>query len=226
MSTRQIHLVVPVKDPRDAKQRLSDLLNAKLRESLFRVMVADTFKAISSSRELASVNVVTRDPNVSALARSYGFETLKEAANDGHTTAVNRGFESLVTRGIGAAMTLPADMPCLTGSDIDTLVKRFDQIEAPDACLLVPAADFAGTNAAILAPPDLFEFSFGSDSFYPHVDAAKRAGVDPVIVENANIALDIDTPDDLRDLISRDHLGDQTRSWLNSNWSTEKTWAQ
>lgn len=218
MTKHQIHLVVPVKDPRDAKQRLAGVLSADLRESLFRAMVADMFSAVADSRELASVNVVTRDPQMIALARSCGFETHEEVENNGHTTAVRRGFDALVVRGVRAAMTLPADLPCLTGSDIDTLVARFGQIQTAKACVLVPATDFAGTNAAILTPPDLFDFKFGSDSFYPHVDAAKRAGIDPVIVESANIALDIDTPDDLADLITRNRSGRETKAWLNCNW--------
>ncbi len=216
MTTCAVHLVVPVKDPGMAKQRLGEVLDAGLRESLFRAMVADTFRAIGRAQRLDSVSVVTRDPDVVSQARGYGFNIIDEPGNLGHTGAVDRGFAALCASGAPAAMTLPADMPCVTGEDIDTLVARFASLQSSTGCVLVPAADFAGTNAAILAPPDLFQFRFGSDSFYPHVDAAKRAGVNPMVVENDNIALDVDTPDDLGRLSGR-QCGEQTAVWLQAH---------
>ena len=38
---------------------------------------------------------------------------------------------------------------------------------------------------------------FGADSFFPHLAAAKRQGIEPTVLKLPRIALDIDTPDDL-----------------------------
>ena len=38
---------------------------------------------------------------------------------------------------------------------------------------------------------------FGTDSFFPHLAAAKRQGIEPTVLKLPRIALDIDTPDDL-----------------------------
>jgi len=187
MTPGAVHLVVPVKNPGAAKQRLSGLLNVTEREALFRAMVADLFAAVVQCDGFGSVSVVTRDDQISAAARATGFEVVREQTNDGHTAAVARGFAHVIDNGATAAMTLPADLPCARADDIAVLLEKFEQgsrASNEPACLLVPAADHAGTNAAILSPPDLFELRFGDDSFYPHVDAAKRAGVDPLIVEN------------------------------------------
>jgi len=218
MSVTAVHLVIPIKNPVDAKQRLSDVMSPDDRELFFRAMVADLFATVAQCREFGSVNVVTRDEKISEHARQGGFVVVRESSNDGHTAAVTRGFAHVLNNGGVAAMTLPADLPCLRAHDIESVLAQFRlaQTSREPCCVLVPAADYAGTNAAVLSPPDLFDFSFGSNSFYPHVDAAKRAGVDPVIVENDNIAVDIDTPDDLSGL-SRKSSGACTAAWLREN---------
>jgi len=216
-----VHLVIPVKNPDAAKQRLSAVLDDNEREMFFRAMVADLFAVIADCTGFASVSVVTRDDQISATARANGFDVVRESANDGHTAAVARGFSHVADKGAQAAMTLPADLPCLGVDDIDTLLKTFGRAHesidrSQPICLLVPAADHAGTNAAILSPPDLFDFNFGDDSFYPHVDAAKRAGADPLIVENDNIGIDVDTPEDLQALVGK-MPGTHSGAWLKAN---------
>lgn len=218
MSLGTISLVIPVKNRQSAKARLADALNPEQRQSLFQAMVCDVFSAVAQSA-LSRVLVVSRDAWAADLAERSGFSVLKEQANDGHTSAVVRGFTALSTdrsEDCVAAMTLPADIPCVTAGDINSLLERFADVFEERGALLVPAADFNGTNAAILSPPDLFTFRFGDNSFYPHRDACLRSGVTPLIVENANIALDVDTPQDL-EVLNSVNTGENTRQWLSEN---------
>jgi 2-phospho-L-lactate guanylyltransferase len=39
--------------------------------------------------------------------------------------------------------------------------------------------------------------TFGDDSFYPHLRAARACGIEPVIVRQPGIGLDIDRPEDM-----------------------------
>jgi 2-phospho-L-lactate guanylyltransferase len=39
---------------------------------------------------------------------------------------------------------------------------------------------------------------FGDNSFFPHMEAARTRGIEPQIIHCPRIALDIDTPEDLR----------------------------
>jgi 2-phospho-L-lactate guanylyltransferase len=45
---------------------------------------------------------------------------------------------------------------------------------------------------------------FGADSFYPHLDAARLAGIEPRVMEFAGIATDVDTPEDADRLLRAD----------------------
>jgi 2-phospho-L-lactate guanylyltransferase len=39
--------------------------------------------------------------------------------------------------------------------------------------------------------------TFGPDSFFPHLAAAERRGIEPTVLHLPRIALDIDTPEDI-----------------------------
>ena len=52
---RTIWALVPVKDLRDAKQRLADVLDADERRALFRAMLEDVLAVLAACRSLAGV---------------------------------------------------------------------------------------------------------------------------------------------------------------------------
>ncbi len=66
--------------------------------------------------------------------------------------------------------------------------------------MLVPAADKRGTNAVLRRPAALFPLRFGNDSFMPHLAAAIAAEKSCVVLSLPRIGLDIDSPEDLREL--------------------------
>jgi 2-phospho-L-lactate guanylyltransferase (CobY/MobA/RfbA family) len=71
---------------------------------------------------------------------------------------------------------------------------------------LVPSHDRLGTNALLLAPPDIIKLRFGYDSFTFHMSQLSSAGLPLRFFENERIALDIDEPDDLTRFLSfNDH---------------------
>ena len=47
------------------------------------------------------------------------------------------------------------------------------------------------------SPPDAVPLRFGEDSFYPHLDAARAHGIEPLVVRHPGIGMDIDNPVDL-----------------------------
>ena len=51
----------------------------------------------------------------------------------------------------------------------------------------------------LVIPTDCgFEFAYGTDSFAAHIREAQRLGLSVRVVQDASLALDVDTPDDLR----------------------------
>jgi 2-phospho-L-lactate/phosphoenolpyruvate guanylyltransferase len=192
---RSLWAVVPVKDLPHAKQRLAGALDAVERLELFAAMLEDVLAALAASERLAGILVVTRDPRVQDLAVRYGARVLAEPANRGHTAASTFGAATLAAEGAAGMLQLPADLPLLTAADIDAVLRA--HAKAP-SITLAPSRDRLGTNAVACSPPDLLPLRFGDDSFHPHLDRARKLGVEPSIVERPGLALDIDTPADLR----------------------------
>ncbi|HWY84297.1 MAG TPA: 2-phospho-L-lactate guanylyltransferase [Roseiarcus sp.] len=189
-----IWAVVPVKEFEGAKQRLSSVLSPDERRLLATTMLEDVFDAVSAVRELAGVLVVTVDPAATSLASRCGARIVTEGARDGHTGAVTAAARLLVREGRAGMMTMPGDIPRLSPAEI---VATLAVHRAAPAFTIVPAHDNLGSNTIICSPPDAVPLRFGEDSFYPHLDAARARGIDPLIVRQPGIGMDIDNPVDL-----------------------------
>jgi 2-phospho-L-lactate guanylyltransferase len=186
--------VVPVKELTGAKQRLSSCLSPEERRALATTMLEDVLDAVSAVRELAGVLVVTVDPVATSLATRYGARIATEGAREGHTGAVAAVARLLVREGQTGMMTLPGDIPRLSLAEIAATLTAHG---AAPAFTIVPAHDDLGSNMIVCSTPDAVPLRFGEDSFYPHLDAARERGIDPLVIRQPGIGMDIDHPVDL-----------------------------
>ncbi len=190
--------LIPVKGFRNAKQRLSPLLGAADRELLAEAMFRDVLREVTRARGLEATFVVTGNERVAEIAAAMGAAVIREPAETGETGAVDFARLELKRAGRETVLILPGDMPLVRASDIEqVLAKVPDGATAPFA-LLVPSHDRLGTNALLLAPPDIIKLRFGYDSFSYHLSQVAALGLPLRFFENEAIGLDIDEPQDLR----------------------------
>jgi 2-phospho-L-lactate/phosphoenolpyruvate guanylyltransferase len=191
-----IHAVVPVKDTRQAKQRLAGVLDRAQRQELALAMLEDVLAALARVDELAGILVVTADAAAAAIAARYRADVMNEGARDGHTGAVAAAARRLVG---DAMVTVPGDIPLLEPDDVRRLVSAHREAmrRGTRAFIIAPARDERGSNAVLCSPAEAVPLRFGEDSFFPHLAAAKARGIEPEVVRLPSIALDIDTPQDL-----------------------------
>ena len=194
--------LMPVKGFRNAKQRLSPILSRAAREILAEVMFHDVLHQVRLARGLAGTFVVTGDDRVAALASAAGAEVIREKAESGETAAVDFARGELKSAGCESVLILPGDMPLVRASDIECILAQVPDDAAAPFALLVPSHDRLGTNALLLAPPDVIELRFGYDSFTFHAGRVFAAGLPARHIENEHIALDIDEPRDLERFLS------------------------
>lgn len=191
-----VFTAVPVKDLVNAKQRLIPALEPAERHDLAAAMLEDVLDALDAAGGLA-VHIVTRDPEVLALAQRRGVACLTESANRGHTEAVAFAQADAARRGAQAFLTIPGDVPCTTAEEVRALLAT----GGPGATF-VPSRSGFGTNAVLLSPVDVMPLKFGEPSFTNHLDAARARGLAPRVLALAGIGLDVDAPEDLRLLLS------------------------
>ena len=190
---------VPVKAFTGAKSRTGSVLSPAQREVLAATMLEDVLAALAGARNLSGILVNTVDPVAADLAHRYGARVVTEGALEGHTGAVNGMARVLSAEGKGAMLTVPGDIPRVTSAEIDAVVAS---CRAAPSFTIVPAHDELGSNAILCAPPFSVPLRFGDDSYFPHLIAARRAGIEPVIVRLPGIGLDMDHPADLRAFIA------------------------
>jgi len=193
-------VVVPVKRFSNAKTRLADILSPAERESLAQVMLNDVLRAISESRLISGILVVSTELRARYAVERVGGLFLRDE-EIGVSQAITRASDWLKSHGQRSFMMLPGDIPLASSGEIDLLIGKHS---GTVGVTLAPDRRQEGTNGLIVSPTDVIPFCFGSGSFVKHADAARNAGVEPQIIRSDGLSLDIDSPVDLHHLLTHD----------------------
>jgi 2-phospho-L-lactate guanylyltransferase len=183
--------LVAIKARAQCKSRLAEILPPAARLQLVRAMLDAVIHAARSSQTLRQVLVVSPERDclpaqIPVLADSGG----------GLNDALSAARAALLEFGCREVVVLPADLPQVTGDDIDALVRAGRR----GGFAIAPDAAGVGTNALYLNSPRPFRFRFGPDSARLHFEQAHSMGLDPQRVQRAGLEFDVDCPDDVRRL--------------------------
>jgi 2-phospho-L-lactate guanylyltransferase len=186
-----------------AKKRLDPVLPPDLRRRFSRAMLEDVLEALQSSTTLDGVAVLAGDAEAEEVANAYGALSIRDAENGGLNNAVTRGASLLARQGATGILVAMGDLPCLQADDIDRVTAAL----GPCTAVAAPSRDGTGTNLLALRSTDALEFRFGPQSLAAHRKAAYAASLEWREVAAAGAGLDIDTPDDLYELMRNEDAG-------------------
>jgi 2-phospho-L-lactate guanylyltransferase len=206
-------ILVPVKSLSTAKQRLASVLDQPARTALAEAMFFDVLQALRGWTDGPGVAVVTGDPRATGLAQQFGVVVIADYENAGETAAIEMATRVCMARGVDSTLVIPGDIPLIQASELEEIFRAAPR----EGSVLVSAADGRGTNAAFRSPAGLFPLRFGNDSFQPHLAAAKATGKPCVVLSLPGIALDIDRPDDLKQLAAA--AGSRRSQLLARKWN-------
>ena len=192
-----IWAVVPVKPLNRAKSRLASVLSPSERQDLAVEMLHHHLAILNRMSGIAGILVISRDNQLLSLAQAYpSVEAMQENGSPELNSALRQATSLLSAWGASASLILPADMPLVTQDDIEAIIKLG---QSTRNCLVItPDRHQQGTNALLLSPPTAIPFRFGKNSFQTHQHLAQQASVKIFVHASDNLALDVDTPDDLR----------------------------
>lgn len=187
-------VLLPLKDPAQAKQRLACRLSSGERQQLAWAMLEDVAQALRQAREPDQVVVVSSCPPILSYAERNHWRVIPESRQISESHSVDRSCQLLRQSGVTTVLRIPGDIPLLQGQDLDRLLSC--ELKPPSA-ILVPSRDGTGTNALLRNPPDAFPSHFGENSLALHQQEAKRHGVELKILHIPRISFDLDELDDL-----------------------------
>jgi 2-phospho-L-lactate/phosphoenolpyruvate guanylyltransferase len=193
-----IFALLPVKSPRNAKQRLNGLLSGAQREELARVMYEHTLGELRRAEGIDRCVVVTSDAAVAGHARRSGALVFEECEQRSHSASADAACRRAMEMGAATALLVPIDVPLATAADFERLAAA-----ARPGVAIVPSSDGTGTNALVRTPPDVIASRFGPGSFRAHTEQARAAGVTLEVLRLPGLMFDIDTPEDVAELLAR-----------------------
>lgn len=182
-------ILIPVKRLGEAKQRLSGHFTSEQRVTLGLAMLADI---LAETRDWRNRFIVTADDQAAEVGRALGCHIIEEHEG-GLNLALSQGTEHAGTMGVRRLLTLPADVPAVSRTDLRKLFSYEEEV------VIAPSLD-GGTTALLRTPPGVMETAFGPGSAQAHLQAARRAGLTARKVKFASLVLDVDTFRDLQRL--------------------------
>ncbi len=196
-----IAALVPAKALPRAKGRLASLLSDDERRRLALAMLTDVLGALAAVPRIDLRAVVSPDSEVLAQAHSLSARPIVEPATvRGLNRALTYAADTLAAEGAEALLVLPLDVPALASAEVEALL---DALPAQgEGVVLCPSAA-RGTGALALRPPQAIPFRFGRHSFLAHRREANARRLPLRVLRIPSLALDIDGPEDLLDLLSQ-----------------------
>lgn len=198
--------LVPMKPLDRAKERLAEALSADDRRALSLSMLTDVVAACSVMDE---VWVLNSDGDAADAARAAGATPVADPTPDqGLNASLNAATRLAADAGAVSVLIVSADLPAIRADDVRAMILG-------EGIALAPNRYGTGTNALWRRPADLIDVYYGSDSRRAHQGLAFARGIPCAIVTRQALALDVDAPRDLDDVMALGP-GDATRATLNA----------
>lgn len=201
--SRQVSVtaIIPLKALPEAKGRFAGALGARDRRALTEWMARRVIGACRRCEHITDVVVVAGDDAGAALAYAAGAQAMVVAEPGlGHALGeADRVVDADVS------VVVAADLAAVRSEDLTAVITAAGD-QGP-VVVVAPTHD-GGTGALLRRPPTIIATSYGPGSAARHAQLAADAGARVVLVHAARLALDVDTPEQLRDALALDAESD------------------
>ncbi|MDI6027844.1 coenzyme F420-0:L-glutamate ligase [Corticibacterium sp. UT-5YL-CI-8] len=184
-------IAILMKDPADAKTRLSGALAFDARERLALALFENTLAFFRKTFPNELLGVVTPSPRIAALATAQQAEAVAQG-KPGINSAAASAAAWAQQNGAGRLLVVHADIPTLVATEISALLSAGE-----DHAVVIGESVDGGSNALLVSPPDVIPFCFGPQSATAHEAAARALKQTATRLRLPYLSKDLDTPADL-----------------------------
>ena len=193
MTAQQPNLLIPVNHLIKTKGRLQNFLDEQERAQL----TLKTLQTAIAAGIDAGFNpaILTANENIESLITNDVIIFSEQKSLTGLNDQINYVISKMARTEL---LIVHADLPLITAASLHQLKKAALRTNS-----VVIAKSFdGGTNAIFLRPPKKFVAKYGPESCARHCISAKIAGLPATIITPPELYLDLDTPTDLKKLLS------------------------
>ncbi len=186
---QQVTVLIPAKGLTQAKRRLE--IDPAYRAALATSFLADAVAAASRASLVKEVVVLTPDPVLGSVVRSWGVTWLLDHVTGSLNAAVRAGVRRLRSP-VGGVAVMVADLPALDPHELDQALGQMIDSDGGRLCV----ADHVGRGTTLLASREASTLTpmFGDGSASRHHDIGFSLATGAL----AGLRQDVDTLDDLR----------------------------
>jgi 2-phospho-L-lactate/phosphoenolpyruvate guanylyltransferase len=192
-------IALPVKSLAETKTRLDPVLSPLERGALTLAMLEDVLDVTLEVRGWETW-VVSPDEAVLEIAMSRGVHAIEEDAPP-LAAAIRQVEEEAEGRLVDALAVLLPDTPLVSLAALTKALRTLG------AVVVAPSTDEDGTNLLVRRPPAAVGARFGVDSYRRHLAAAADAQVPTAVVEDPDLAFDLDLPSDILTVLDSGRQG-------------------
>jgi 2-phospho-L-lactate guanylyltransferase len=188
-------------------------------------MAADVLSIVAQCHDVKRIVVCSSDPRAEEMARFHGAAFFEESRLEcnGLAEVINRITAQLCADGATECAIVHCDLPLLTCHELERFLAAHNG-SGSKVMTIAPDRRMLGTNLLALRPLKGFRTHYGKDSYRRHCDLAHRRGATLQVCDLPGAGLDIDEPDDLRELAldPRLDLAVETRRFLGESGLLER----
>lgn len=187
--------LIPVSSFEESKTRLSPFLSKIERIELLKVMLKDIVDVIRN--EVDEIVLVSKDENVKEYAKELKVNFVMEKNHDSDflNNALSDAIYEVKLNFPGRdILILPSDIPLIKQQHISTVKKM-------DNDFIISPSKGGGTNLLCFNSEYDFLTQFGEMSYFKHLNMANDLGMSINLIESFYISLDMNTPEDLGELL-------------------------
>jgi 2-phospho-L-lactate/phosphoenolpyruvate guanylyltransferase len=195
-----VYAIIPVREFKTTKIRLSQILTENEREQLTRALLIRVTTSLEKSRNIAGVIVVgTRVEEVyRAIGRISKFKIIAESTkNGGVNSAVSDGI-SLVENisSDSAVLIVPSDLPFISDKSVESAINLLSSYDL----VINPSRKKNGTNLLAFPLSKRIRLWYDNDSYRSHLNEALKHNLKSLSIDWQEFSFDVDDPEDLENL--------------------------
>ena len=163
-------------------------------------MLKEILQVISETKSINDIILVTKDESALDIGKKFNCVEIIDEDESGVNNAVSLANEFLAQNDFSCSVVIPQDIPLISPSDLDNLIRVF---QSKENAIIVPSRHFDGTNALVRTPTPNMRTRYDEGSYKFQFEPIKTAKMMYSLALIHRIMIDVDSTEDVNYIIKQ-----------------------